>query len=129
MNTERSFAAPRTFPDAYIEHWGCVYLEPRNNLLLRARVAMFETFLLAPERHLRRIERPRRVTVSSCGLLPAQRDVQRRLDLQEAFIEMVDCAVRAIRGESHCADGRWTEKLKHRTWPRHRGRRTTKEAT
>ena|SRR6266508_3398410 len=90
---------------------------------------MFETFLLAPERHLRRIERPRRVTVSSCGLLPAQRDVQRRLDLQEAFIEMVDCAVRAIRGESHCADGRWTEKLKHRTWPRHRGRRTTKEAT
>ena len=128
MNAERSFAAPRTFPDAYIEHWAAVYLDPRNQIRLHARLVRFETFLLAPERYLRRIERPRRIVVTSCGLLPAQREVQRRLDLQDALMEMVDCAVRQFRGESHCADGRWTEKLTHRTWPRHRGRRITKEA-
>jgi len=127
MNAERSFAAPRTFPDAYIEHWALVYLDPRNSLRLRARLVAFETFLLAPERHLRRIERPRRITVTSCGLLPAQRDVQRRLDLQDALINMADCAVRAIRGASHCADGRWTEKLKHHTWPRRQHWRKPRE--
>lgn len=129
MIAERSFAAPRIFSDAYIEHWASVYLDPRNCLRLRARLVMFETFLLAPEQYLRRIERPRRVVVTACGLLPAQRDVQRRLDLQDSLMEMVDCAVRAIRGASHCANGRWTEKLTHHAWPPYRRRKPVKEAT
>jgi len=119
MNTERSFAAPRTFSDEHIEHWASVYLDPYNNRQLRALHVKFERFLLAPEVFLAALGRPR-VIVTSCGLLPAQRDVQRRLDLMDKF-------VRAFRGEWLCADGRWVEKLKHHAYPRHRDRRTLKE--
>lgn len=117
MNAERSFVAPRTFPDAYIEHWAAVYLDPRNGLQLRARLVKFDTFLLAPERYLRRIER--RVVVTS-GLMPAQRAVQRRVDRQEQFVAMTESAVRAIKGAILCANGRVTEKLKHHAWPARR---------
>ncbi len=124
MNAERSFAAPRTFTDAHIEFWAAVYLDPRNKKLRQVR---FERFLRAPRAFVLALERPR-IVITACGLLPAQRTVQRRLDLQDALIEMAECAVRAMRGESHCADGRWTEKTRHHAWPRHRGRKVTKEA-
>jgi len=125
MNSERSFAALKTFPDEYIERWGEVYLTPENNARLRARRVRFETFLLCPSEILAALVRPPRYTLTACGLLPAQRDVQRRIDLQDAVIEMAECAVRAIKSGSHCANGAWTEKLKHHAWPRHRGRRTS----
>jgi hypothetical protein len=124
MHTERSFVAPKTFPDAHIERWAPVFLAPENHPRLRARQVKFETFLLAPEVILAALVRPPRFTLTACGLLPAQAAVQRRVDLQEILIEMAECAVRMIKGESHCANGAWTEKLKHHAWPRHRGRRT-----
>lgn len=116
---ERSFAAPRVFSDDWIEHWARVYLDPRANALLRARRVSFETFLIAPREILAAARRP------TVGLLPAQRDVRRRIDLacavasaeymHERFIELHGCFVRA---------GAALEKLKHHAWPRRRGRKT-----
>jgi len=125
MHAERSFAAPKTFTDEHIDRWAPVYLASENNARLHARKVKFETFLLCPSEILAALVRPPRYTLTACGLLPAQRAVQRRIDLQDALIEMAECAVRAIKSGSHCANGAWTEKLKHHAWPRHRGRRTS----
>ncbi len=116
---ERSFAARRTFPDEHIERWGAVYLA---NPQLRARGVLFETFLLAPVEILSACARPA-VAVSSCGLLPRQIDVRRRADEETALQEMAESAIAALAAESHCANGAWTEKLRHRAWPKHRGPR------
>lgn len=124
MLTERSFVAPKIFSDAWIEYWAAVYLEPRANARLRAKHVLFETFLLAPHEILAAAWRPTE------GLLPAQREVQRRTDiviaiaaaeaLEEKLIELRHCIRRA---------GAAFEKLKHRAWPRHRGRKTATKET
>jgi hypothetical protein len=126
---ERSFAAPRVFSDEHIERWAAVYLAPDNHRRLRARGVLFETFLAAPAEILAALDRPR-FYLTSCGLLPAQRDVQRRIDTERALLELADCAVRQMAPESHCADGRWTEKTRHHAYKR-RARRAQqpREAT
>ncbi len=124
MTAERSFAAPKTFTDEHIERWAPAYLAPENNARLRARHVRFEVFLLCPAEIIASLVRPPRYTLTADGLLPAQLAVQRRLDLQDALIEITERFMRAIKKGSHCANGAWTEKLKHHAWPRHRGRRT-----
>lgn len=133
MSAERSFASPKTFSDEHIERWAPVFLAPENRARLRLREVRFETFLLCPEgimtaikteEILLAIER-QRVIVTSCGLLPAQRDVQRRIDLEHAMTELAECAVREMQAESHCADGRWTAKIRHHRFPRSQRRRIT----
>ncbi len=119
QNTERSFAAPRTFADECIEHWAAVYLA---NSQLARRGVLFETFLLAPVEILAACGRPA-IRVSRCGLLPAQQDARKRADLEAALQELGERAIDALAAEAHCANGAWTEKLKHRAWPKHRGPR------
>lgn len=124
----RSWAAPKTFPDEWIERWAPVYLSPENNARFQARHVRFETFLLCPVEILAAIQRPRVIVVSD-ALLPRQRDVQRRLDIERAALEIAEAAIRDMKPESHCADSAWTEKTRHHAWPRHaRHRNPPKEA-
>lgn len=123
MSAERSFASRKTFSDEHIERWAPVFLAPENNPRLRKRHVDFEVFLLCPEEILAAIERPHRPIITSCGLLPAQREVQQRVDRERSMTELAECAVRAMKPESHCADGRWTEKIRHHRYPRNQRRR------
>jgi hypothetical protein len=111
-NFVRSFAAPRAFADEHIERWGAVYLA---NPHIRGRGVLFETFLLAPVEILAACARPA-VKVSRCGLLPQQLDVRQRADLESALHELGERAIAALAAESHCANGVWTEKLRHHAW-------------
>lgn len=112
---ERSFAGP-IWPDAHIEAWAAIYLEPEMNRKLRARSVRFETFLRAPVEILAALRRPRPYHVS--GLLPAQRNVQARVDLERACIAIAEAAAARVAAESHCANGRTVEKLRHHAHPR-----------
>lgn len=111
---ERSFVAPRIFTDDHIERWADVYL---MNPQVRARGVLFETFLLDPVGTLEGSVQPV-MTVSRCGrLLPEQLGARRRADLDAALQELGARALRAVAAEAHCANGVWTEKLRHRAWP------------
>ncbi len=128
MNTERSFAALRTFSDAHIEHWAAIYQQPDLNRVLRGRRVCFETFLLAPEAILAAIGRPT-IIVSRCGLLPAQRQARMKADLESALIALARCAIEQLERERACCrNGRFVEKLRHRAWPRHADKRLTVDA-
>lgn len=113
---ERPFTGP-TWPDAYIEFWAGIYLEPQTNRALRGRGVRFETFLRAPVEILAALQRPRAI-VSYCGLLPAQRHVRERADLQAALLVIAEVALAHVDAESHCANGRVVEKLRHHAHPR-----------
>lgn len=113
---ERQVAGP-IWTDEYIERWAAVYLEPQNNRALRGRGVRFETFLRAPREILAVLRKPP-VIVFVDGLLPAQRDVQARVDLERALAELADAAVRQIAAEAHCSNGRVVEKLRHHAHPR-----------
>jgi len=113
---ERQVTGP-IWPDEHIERWAAVYLEPEANRALRARGVRFETFLRAPVEILAALRRPR-VFVSPAGLLPAQLLVRQRGDLERALAELADTAVRMVAAESHCANGRVVEKLRHHAHPR-----------
>lgn len=115
---ERPFAGP-TWPDAYIETWAAVYLHPETNRALRGRGVRFETFLRAPFEILAALKRPR-VIVCAAGLLPAQRLMQQRCDLERALQALAEAAVLQIAAEAYCANGRVVEKLRHHTHPRSR---------
>lgn len=112
-NYERSFAARRTFADEYIEHWAAVYLD--NPPLLARCGVLFETFLLTPAEIL---AAGARLEVTSCrrGLLQRQLDVRQRVDQDAALQEMGERAIDALAAECHCANGTWTEKLRHHAW-------------
>lgn len=123
LNDERSAAAPRTFPDAWIEHWAPVYAEPHNNRRLRARRVSFETFLVAPVEILAALDNPR-VIVARAGLLPAQREIQIREDTKAALVELVRHAIELLEREgARCSNGRYVEKLRHHTYPRQAAKR------
>lgn len=122
-NTERSFAAVRTFTDEHIERWAPVYFA---NPQLRARGVLFETFLMAPAEILAACGRPA-MTVARCGLLPAQRAVRLRADTEAALQELGERTLAALAAESHCANGVWCEKLRHHAWARRRTERKPME--
>jgi hypothetical protein len=107
---ERSFAAPCTFTDEHIERWGAVYTA---NPQLRARGVLFETFLLAPVEILAACGLQLITVLSRPGLMPRQRDAQRRADTEAALRELGERAIAALGAEAHCANGTWTEKLRH----------------
>lgn len=107
---ERQVTGP-TWPDEYIERWAAVYLEHATNRQLRGRGVRFETFLRAPVEILAALRRPVRFTY--CGLLPSQRDVQERLRFETALEAIAEAALEYVAGESHCANGRVVEKLRH----------------
>ena len=111
-SAERSFAAMRTFTDEHIERWAPVYLA---NPHLARRGVRFETFLLAPAEILAACSRPVMI-VPRCGLLQEQLDVRKRVDLETALQEMGERAIDALAAECHCANGTWTEKLRHHAW-------------
>jgi hypothetical protein len=78
-------AVPRTWPDAYLDHWGDVYL---GNPALRAIGITFEMFLQAPEQILGSATfhtlMPLPEGHKFYPLLPAQRAVQERVDAEAA---------------------------------------------
>jgi hypothetical protein len=113
QSAERSFAARRTFADEHIERWAPAYLA---NPYIARRGVLFETFLFAPAEILAACAPPA-MTVSRRGLLQPQLDVRRRIELEAALQELGERAIAALAAESHCANGVWTEKLKHHTWP------------
>lgn len=115
---ERQVTGP-TWPDEYIERWAAVYLDPETNRVLRGRGVRFETFLRAPVEILAAVHKAR-VFVCPAGLLPAQRDVQARVDLEHALAALADAALKQIAAEAHCANGRVVEKLRHHAHPRSR---------
>ena len=121
---ERPVTALRVFSDAWIERWASVYLDRDNNRRLKARGVTFETFLYAPAEILSALDRPR-VVVTRCGLLPKQRDAQKRADIEASLLVMADLAIRQMKPESHCADGAWTEKTRHHAWPRRSRRKSS----
>lgn len=126
-NHERSFAAPRTFSEEHIERWAGVYLA---NPQLRARGVLFETFLLAPVEILAACGLQLAMIVSRPGLLPRQRDAQRRVDTEAALRELGERAIAALGAEAHCANGVWCEKLRHHAWTaRRRAKRKPMEVT
>ncbi len=112
FNSERSFAAPRTFTDEHIEYWACVYLA---NPQIAQRGVRLETFLLAPAEILAAAARPAMI-VTRHGLLVRQLRVRQRADFETALQELGECALRALAAESHCANGVWCEKLRHHAW-------------
>ncbi len=118
-NYERSVTAPRTFADEHIARWADVYLA---NPQLARRGVLFETFLLAPAEILAATAGPA-ISISRRGLLEAQLDARRRIDLDAALHELGERAIRALAAESHCANGTWCEKLRHHAWA---GRRQPK---
>jgi len=113
---ERPFTGP-TWPDAWIEAWAAVYLEPEANRALRASGVRFETFLRAPVEILDAVRRSRTFQGRPV-LLPAQRVVQARMDLAYALAEIADAETRRIAAEAHCSNGRVVEKLRHHAHPR-----------
>jgi len=115
---ERQVTGP-IWPDEHIERWAAVYLEPEANRALRARGVRFETFLRAPVEILAALRRTR-VIAHAPGLLPAQRRVQERADLESALSELADASVRQMAAEAHCSNGRVVEKLRHHAHPRSR---------
>ena len=124
LSFDRSATAPRTFEDAWIERWAPVYQAPDNLRRLRYWRVSFETFLIAPEAILAALDRPT-VIVSRVGLLPAQRAVQMREDTRAALLELARHAIELLEQEGACcSNGRFVEKLRHRAFPRHAGRRT-----
>lgn len=111
---ERQVTGP-IWPDAHIEAWAAVYLKPEINRALRACGMRFETFLRAPVEILAAVARPRSYPWDA-GLLTAQRRVQERLDIECALLEMGYAIT--VAAESHCANGRVVEKLRHHAHPR-----------
>lgn len=109
---ERSVSALRTFADEHIELWAPVYLA---NPHIARRGVLFETFLLAPTEILAACARPA-MAVSRGGLLQEQLDARRRIDQETALYEMGERALDALAAEAHCANGAWTEKLRHHAW-------------
>lgn len=109
-----------TWPDAYLERWGEVYLA---NPQLRVRGVLFETFLLAPEALLLAASLPPGM-VPGARLLPRQAAVRRRLDEQanarqlHLALGLVEVALR--KPGARVADGRVVEKLAHHARPRSR---------
>ena len=122
-DTERSFAAFRTFADEHIERWALVYLA---NPHVARRGVLFETFLLAPEEILAACSIQPAMIVCRQGLLKSQRDAQARIDLDAALVELGERAIATLAAESHCSNGVWVEKLKHSAWPRYKGWRNRK---
>lgn len=114
---ERSVAAFRTFDDAHIERWAVVYLA---NPQIARRGVQFETFLVAPEEILAACLPDLETIVARTGLMPRQRDTQARIDRESALQEMGERAIAALAAESHCSNGVWVEKLRHRAWPARR---------
>lgn len=121
---ERSVAAPATHDDAYIERWAVVYQStPWYDQLQRYRVS-FEAFLIAPELILALIQTDlqRPVPVRD-GLLPAQRQIQLRVDLTSSMQDVMRLAdatadLVAERDRAYASGGRLVIKMAHRAWPR-----------
>lgn len=67
----------RTYPDAYIEHYGRIYLA---NPIIRKRGVLFDTFLLAPQEILRLISPPVADVDDYRPLLLKQRQVRAEQD-------------------------------------------------
>ncbi len=112
----------RILPDEQLEYWASAYLANRN---LSARGITFDVFLAAPAQILNALARP--IVPSGPVLLPAQRAVRDEIEMHEAIRSAARRAMAATHS-THVSDGRLVERLKHCTWPRHRGRRVFVEA-
>jgi hypothetical protein len=122
MPAERSFAALRTFDDAWIERWASVYTDAHTNRVMRAWRVSFEAFLLAPQEILASIDKP--IVITRCGLLPVQRSAQQRIDLENALMELAAQAIEAMEREgARCENGRMVQPMRHHAWPRRAHRR------
>jgi hypothetical protein len=106
LNAHRSVHAPFTVPDEQLEFWARVYLA---NPRLRARGVSFEQFVRVPWWYLAGARAS--VAIAARGVLrPATRS---------ALLELAEHAVAQLEREgAACANGRFTEKLRHRRWPR-----------
>lgn len=106
LNADRSFHAPFTMPDELLDFWGCVFLA---NPQIRARGVSFEQFVRAPWWYL--LGARASVVISMRGRLqPATRS---------ALLELAERAVERLEREgAGCANGRFTEKLRHHRHPR-----------
>lgn len=85
----------RTYPDAYIDHWGRVYL---LNPAIRKRGVLFETFLIAPEEILILLAPPVADVDDYRPLLAAQRQVKTRVSALGNFTRDICNLNRAMHG-------------------------------
>ena len=118
LSGERSITAPAIHADAWIEFWAPVFMEPHNRRRLWARGVSFEAFLAAPHYHLEVIDAFTRCEIAP-GLLPEQRETQRRADLARYVAHLTELALRAVREDARCSNGAWVEKWRHHAYPRH----------
>lgn len=109
---ERPVSGP-VYDDAYIEHWGEVYLAHPQ---IRERGVLFVTFLAHPVAVLRAINHSA-LRLTDCTRRVGERDPR----LDETFYALAEAAIRQLEREgASCANGRFVERLKHRMWPRSR---------